>query len=114
LLGHLAALALGDDELPGLIFLAVYVGSVVASVWLQSRVFLVFGAIGVYAYVAKLAFDVFDRSLGFTVALAAIGLLILLATVAYERYAQPWLARRFGRELGARGNKSWNPASHSG
>jgi hypothetical protein len=93
-LGNLAALALGDDALPGVLFLAVYVGFVVASVWLQARIFLVFGALGVYAYIAKLAFDVFDRSLGFTLALAVIGLLIVLATVAYERYAQPWLARR--------------------
>lgn len=96
LLGNLAALALGEDVLPGVLFLAVYVGFVVASVWLQARVFLVFGAIGVYAYVAKLAFDVFDRSLGFTVVLALVGLLIVLATVGYERYAQPWLARRVG------------------
>jgi hypothetical protein len=96
LLGNLAALALGDDALPGGLFLAVYVGFVIASIWLQARVFLVFGAIGVYAYVAKLALDVFDRSLGFTVALAAIGLLIVLVTVAYERHARPWLARRFG------------------
>ena len=114
LLGNLVALALGDDLLPGVLFLAVYVGFVVASVWLQARVFLVFGAIGVYAYVAKLAFDVFDRSLGFTVVLALIGLLIVLATVAYERYAQPWLARRFGRDAADPGDGSWTPASSSG
>lgn len=95
LLGNLAALALGDDALPGVGFLAVYVGFVVASVWLQSRMFLVFGAIGCYAYVAKLAFDVFDRSLGFTLVLGIVGLLVVLATVAYERYVQPWLEQRF-------------------
>lgn len=95
LLGNLAALALGDDALPGVVFLAVYVGFVVASVWLQSRMFLVFGAIGCYAYVAKLAFAVFDRSLGFTLVLGIVGLLIVLATVAYERYVQPWLEPRF-------------------
>ena len=65
-----------------------------ASVWLQSRVFLAFGAIGIYAYIAKLAFDVFDRSLGFALALGVIGLLIVLLTVAYQRYAQPWLTSR--------------------
>ena len=91
---NLAALALDDGAMPGLLFLAVYVGSVVASVRLQSRVFLVFGALGIYAYIAKLAFDVFDRSLGFSLALAVIGLLIVLATVGYQRYAEPWLARR--------------------
>lgn len=95
LLGNLAALALGDDLLPGVVFLAVYVGFVVASVWLQSRMFLMFGAIGCYAYVAKLAFDVCDRSLGFTLVLGIVGLLVVLATVAYERYVQPWLEQRF-------------------
>ena len=107
LLGNLAALALGDDLLAGVVFLAVYVGFVAASVWLQSRMFLVFGAIGVYAYVAKLAFDVFDRSLGFTLVLAAVGLLIVLATVAYERYARPWLAQRLLRNPPEPGRESW-------
>jgi hypothetical protein len=96
LLGNLAALTLGSDTVPGVLFLAVYVGCLVASVWLQARIFLVFGALGCYAYVAKLAFDVFAGSLGFTFALAAIGLAIVLVTVAYQRYAQPWLADRFG------------------
>ena len=113
LLGNLTALALGNDHLPGVLFLAVYVGFVVASVWLQARVFLVFGAIGCYAYVAKLAFDVFDRSLGFTLVLALVGLLIVLATVGYERYVQPWLARRLAPRAAAPGNESWHAASHS-
>lgn len=93
-LGNLGALALDGPTLLGLLFLAVYVASVVASVWLQSRMFLVFGAIGIYTYLAKLAFDVFDRSLGFALALGVIGLLIVLLTVAYQRYAEPWLAQR--------------------
>jgi hypothetical protein len=97
LLGNLGALALNDTWFPGLLFLAVYVAFVVASVWLQSRIFLVFGALGCYAYVAKLAFDVFDLSLGFSVALALIGLAIVLLTIAYQRYAQPWLEQRLGR-----------------
>jgi hypothetical protein len=43
-----------------------------------------------------------------------IGLLIVLATVAYERYAQPWLTRRFAPRAAAPGNESLHPASHSG
>ncbi len=55
---------------------------------------MVFGALGCYAYVSKLAFDVFAGSLGFVFGLALVGLLIVLSTVAYQRYAHPWLARR--------------------
>jgi hypothetical protein len=93
-LGNLGALALDDGAGLGLLFLAVYLGFVVASVWLQARVFLVFGALGCYAYVSKLAFDVFAGSLGFVFSLALVGLLIVLSTVAYQRYAHPWLAWR--------------------
>ena len=46
------ALALDDGPALGLLFLAIYLGGVVASVWLQSRVFLVFGALGCYSYVS--------------------------------------------------------------
>jgi hypothetical protein len=78
----------------GLQFLAIYLGFVVASVWLQARVFLVFGALGCYAYVSKLAFDVFVGSLGFVFGLALVGLLILLSAVGYQRYVQLWLTRQ--------------------
>jgi hypothetical protein len=47
------------------------------------------------------------------VVLAAIGLLIVLIAVAYERYMRPWLAQRFTRNPEARGNEAWNPASWS-
>src|SRR5215213_648983 len=71
------------------------------SVWLQARVFLVFGALGCYAYVSKLAFDVFAGSLGFTLGLALAGLLIILSTVGYQRYIHPWLTRQLAPAAGA-------------
>ncbi len=95
-LGNLGALALDDGGWLGLLFFAIYLGVVVASVWLQSRIFLAFGALGCYAYVAKLAFDTFGGSLGFTFGLALAGLLVVLSAVGYQRYARPWLERRFG------------------
>ena len=100
-LGNLGALTLDDGPALGLLFLAIYLGFVVASVWLQARVFLVFGALGCYAYVSKLAFDVFAGSLGFVFGLALVGLLIVLSAVAYQRYAQPWLAQRLAPAAGA-------------
>ena len=101
-LGNLGALALDDGPVLGLLFLAVYLGFVVASVWLQARVFLVFGALGCYAYVSKLAFDVFAGSLGFVFGLALAGLLIVLSAVGYQRYVQPWLAQRLAPAVAAR------------
>jgi hypothetical protein len=101
-LGNLAALALDDGPVLGLLFLTVYLGFVVASVWLQSRVFLVFGALGCYAYVSKLAFDVFAGSLGFVFGLALVGLLIVLSAVGYQRYVQPWLTRQLAPAAGVR------------
>jgi hypothetical protein len=101
-LGNLGALAFDDGPALGLIFLTVYLGFVVASVWLQARVFLVFGALGCYAYVSKLAFDVFAGSLGFVFGLALVGLLIVLSAVSYQRYVQPWLAQRLIPAVGAR------------
>jgi hypothetical protein len=101
-LGNLGALALDDGPVLGLLFLTVYLGFVVASVWLQSRVFLVFGALGCYAYVSKLAFDVFAGSLGFVFGLALVGLLIVLSAVGYQRYVQPWLTRQLAPAAGVR------------
>lgn len=100
LFGHLAvfgtvsALALDDGVALGLLFLLLYLGFVVASVWLQVHVFLVFGALGCYAYASYLAFDVFAGALGFVFALAAVGLVVVLSTVAYQRWGRDWLVAR--------------------
>ena len=100
-LGNLGALALDAGALLGVLFLAVYLGFVVASVWLQARTFLVFGALGCYAYVSKLAYDVFEGSLGFVFGLALVGLLIVLSAVGYQRFVGPWLAQRLTPTTGA-------------
>ncbi|MBL8046626.1 MAG: hypothetical protein JNL09_08800, partial [Anaerolineales bacterium] len=75
----------------------VYVAFVIASVWLQRRVFLVFGAIGCYSYLSYLAFQVFDGSLGFIFTLGSIGLLIVLTAVGYQKYLRPWLENLLAR-----------------
>lgn len=92
--GNLSALALDNDAAFGLLYLAVYLSFVVASVWLQSTIFLVFGALGCYSYVSKLAFDVFEGSVGFTIGLAVVGLLMVLSAVGYQRSVRPWLETR--------------------
>lgn len=97
LIGGLGSLAFEHEGWLTLLFLLVYLAFVVISVPLQRPVFLVFGAIGCFMYVSYLAFEVFGTSLGFPIVLAIVGVLIVLGAVAFQRYARPWLERRFGR-----------------
>lgn len=94
---HFSALALEKEGLLGIVYFVVYLSFVAASVWLQRRVFLVFGALGCYAYVSYLAFRVFEGALGFAFALAGVGLIIVLSAVGYQKYMRPRLERYFGR-----------------
>lgn len=96
-LANLSTLALAHEGAVSLLFLASYLAFVIASVWLQRRIFLVFGALGCYSYVSYLAFQVFDSALGFTFALAVIGLLIVITAVGYQKYVRGWLEQRLGR-----------------
>jgi hypothetical protein len=96
-LSHLSSLACDHVGAIGLVFLIVYLAFVVASVWLQRRVFLVFGALGCYSYASYLAFQVFDGVLGFTFALAGIGLLIVGTAVGYQKYLRGWLEQQLGQ-----------------
>ncbi|MDP9355353.1 MAG: DUF2157 domain-containing protein, partial [Chloroflexota bacterium] len=81
-----------------LLYPLLFLAFVVLSVRLQERTFLVFGALGCYAYASYLAFEVFDGALGFVFALAAIGLTVVLSAVAYQRFVrqalEEWLGRR--------------------
>ncbi len=97
ILGFFSSLAIDREGILGIIYFAVYVLFVIASVWLQRRVFLVFGAIGCYSYLSYLAFRVFEGALGFIFALGGIGLLMVLSAVGYQKYARPWLEKLFNR-----------------
>jgi hypothetical protein len=99
----LLAVALGLAELwagmrsaaPHIIAL-LSVGAVVVSLYLRRRAFLVFGAAGAISYLAYLAFDVFRRTLGFSIVLAGFGITVIALTV--------WLQRRypaFARQVAA-------------
>ncbi len=56
------------------------------AVVLQRRVFLVFGAIGVYIYLGHLAYEVFKDSLMFPFALTILGLAIIYGGVLYQHH----------------------------
>lgn len=97
ILSNLTALTLQYEGWLSALYPTVYIAFVVASVALQRRVFLVFGALGSYSYACYLAFQVFEGVFGFPFALACVGLLIVLTAVGYQKYARPWLERRFAQ-----------------
>lgn len=72
-----------------------------AALYLRQRVFLVGGAIALFWYLGYLAFEVFRETALFPIALATIGLLVLLATVWLQR-AFPRLVERVAADRGAR------------
>ena len=66
-------------------FLLVNLVFMVLSVLLQRRLLVVFGSIGVFAYLSQLAYDTFAGSILFPFVLSAIGLSIIFLGVAYQR-----------------------------
>ena len=60
---------------------------VTASLYLRRRTLLVAGGFAAFGYLGYLAFDVFRRVVALPIALATLGLLVIVATV--------WMQRRF-------------------
>jgi hypothetical protein len=81
-----STLAFDDQSLLGWL---VYIGVIVLSVWLQRKIFLVFGAIGTYGWATYLVFETFDGALGILFGFAMVGLLIVLSGVGYRRSIEP-------------------------
>jgi hypothetical protein len=73
------------DGLHEALFALISLGAIVLSIILGRRVLLVFGTLGIAAYLGHLAFDVFDLSLLFPFVLTAIGLAIVAAGIWYQR-----------------------------
>ena len=74
-----------DSEPRKIGYCALNLGFVVLSVLLRRRVFLVFGALGVNAYLVHLAWRVFEKSMVFPFVLTLLGLAIISAAVYYQR-----------------------------
>lgn len=75
-----------DSELGKFIYCVINLGLMGLSVLLQRRVFIVFGSLGVFIYLAHLADDVFNDTLGFTFALVAIGLAVMGLGLQYHKH----------------------------
>lgn len=80
-------MALGSGKQSGLILFGLLHGAfVLLSVVLQRRVFLVFGAIGIFTFLATEATHFFKDSLGFTFSLTVIGVLMIAAGIFYKKH----------------------------
>lgn len=74
-----------DSEAAKAIYCLMNAGLVFLSVFLMRRVYSVFGAFGIAAYLEHLADDIFADSILFPVALSCIGLLVIGAGIVYFR-----------------------------
>lgn len=66
-----------DSELSKFLYCLINIFMIGLSVFLQRKVFIIFGALGVSAYLFHLADDIFPDSLHFPFTLSALGLLVL-------------------------------------
>ncbi len=82
----------GGSELNRFMYLLVNLGLVGIALYLRRTVFLVFGALGVHAYLGHLAYRVFADSFLFPFVLALLGLSLILVTVGAQ-----WYLRRIGK-----------------
>ena len=78
----------------GLLFLLMAIAAVGASLWLEFRVFLLFGALGLYGWVSALIIDTFGGSQIVALLLILVGAAIVLAGLAWQRWLGSWRQRR--------------------
>ncbi len=74
-----------DSELSKFIYCCVNLGMVFTGVVIMRKVFVVFGAIGICIYLGHLAWDVFEDSWFFPIALTAIGLLVIYLGIMWQK-----------------------------
>lgn len=91
--GGMTAMDSGS-EFRRFIYLLINIGLVALALKLRRTVFMVFGVLGIYAYLGHLAYEVFKDSLLFPFVLALLGLSLILGTV----WGQSYLRRRMKTE----------------
>ncbi|HEY6339818.1 MAG TPA: hypothetical protein VIW68_15105 [Candidatus Sulfotelmatobacter sp.] len=94
--GGLSLLDSGS-QLAKLAYCLIHVAMVVVSLVLQRKVFLVFGALGVFGYLADEAYSYFRTSVAFPFVLSFIGIALIVAAMKFKKNEAAWqqrLARR--------------------
>jgi hypothetical protein len=77
-----------DDGLAWFAYFFVNLLLMVTSILLQRRLFMAFGALGVFIYLGYLGFEVFEDSLLFPFVLSFVGLAIMGVAVWYQKHRQ--------------------------
>jgi len=75
-----------DSELSRFFYCLINLLLMVLSVFLQRRVFIIFGALGVFGYLGHLASRVFQDSFLFPFVLSLIGILMIYLGIKYQKY----------------------------
>ncbi len=91
--GALSSMDSGN-ELRRFLYCLLNLFFIVVSVALRRRIFLIFGALGVNAYLVTLSYRVFGNSALFPFALTALGLSVIWVAVKYQRNRariDPWI-----------------------
>ncbi len=104
--GGLSAME-SDSEWSKAAYCGVNLLLLAVGVLLQRRVFLVFGGIGVLAYLGHLAWRVFEDFLLFPIALSALGLLTVYVALLAQRHRERIAAWR--ERMLPSGLRSWLP-----
>ena len=73
------------SEFRRFLYCLINVGLILLSVVLERRVFIVFGALGVFGYLGHLADSIFKDSLMFPFALTLLGIAIIYLGIKYQR-----------------------------
>ncbi|MFP5206404.1 MAG: DUF2157 domain-containing protein [Acidobacteriota bacterium] len=82
--GGLTVLGSGN-QVSSALYCLIHLLMIAASILLERKVFLVFGSLGVFLYLAEQAANYFANSFAFTFSLTAIGILFMLGGFAYAR-----------------------------
>lgn len=82
--GGLSLMGSGS-QLGRAIYCLIHLAMMALAILLGRRVFLVFGAIGTFVYLATEAEEFFRNSFGFTIALTLIGIAFISGGIAYKR-----------------------------
>lgn len=91
-----------DNEFLKFVYCLINIAMVMLAVFLGRRIYAVFGALGISFYLGYLAYEVFEDSLVFPLALSAIGLAVIGLGIWYFRKQQAiahWLATSLPPEL---------------
>lgn len=84
--GGLNALVWTKGSIVMFIYLIINLAMMIFSLILNRKVLMVFGAIGLFAYLSYLAFDLFANSILLPFALSFIGLAIICLGIVYQKY----------------------------